>query len=53
MILMKILTTTFILILLILQGYDDSLEFGRTNNFNPDWKFHLGESPGFYGTKIR
>ena len=52
MILMKILTTTFILILLILQGYADSLEFGRTNNFNPDWKFHLGESPGFIAPKF-
>jgi len=36
-----------LLFICAIQLSADNLEFGRTNNFNSDWKFQLGEVPGF------
>ena len=32
---------------ILYNGYSYSQEFGRINKFNNDWRFHLGEAPGF------
>jgi beta-galactosidase len=43
----KIIALFFLTIFYITGVFADNSEFGRSNYFNSNWKFHLGEVPGF------
>ena len=40
-------TLFFLTVFIFTQVFASPTEFGRSNNFNLNWKFHLGEVPGF------
>lgn len=40
-------TLFFLTVFIFTQVFANPTEFGRSNNFNLNWKFHLGEVPGF------
>lgn len=44
---MKRIFLLIFLFFLNIGGFANQPDFGRTNKFNSDWKFHLGEVPGF------
>lgn len=44
---MKKITLLFLMLFCKIYAFADNSEFGRCNDFNSNWKFHLGEVPGF------
>lgn len=44
---MRTINLLFLIFFSVVKGFTNDHEFRRSNNFNSDWKFHLGEVPGF------
>lgn len=49
---MKKITLLFLMFFCKIYAFAHNPEFGRSNDFNSNWKFHLGNVPGFMVTNF-